>query len=238
LLGRKRTRGFSKAVTYIYRKQLEEAEVIVVNKTDRLTEKQLADLMARLRRDYPLQRVFAISALESVGIEPWLSHLQSTACAPRNLHEIDYDHYADGEALLGWVNVTVAIPESLERLRAATIIDGVSRRIFAEINSAGYEVAHLKVAIEAENGAVQRMQTTSNADQPLLAGGLPENVTGGRLLVNLRVEASPEELRKIVAGALSQALLGIKHATVEFAAFKPGRPNPTRRVTDAELHAP
>src|SRR3954466_5259957 len=53
VLGLQEGGSFSEKVVYIYKKQLEEADLIVINKVDLLAEAQLAELSAALARDYP-----------------------------------------------------------------------------------------------------------------------------------------------------------------------------------------
>ena len=58
---------FSEKVIYIYRKQLEEADLIVINKTDLLEPDTLADLQAKLTEEFPNAEVLQISARTGEG---------------------------------------------------------------------------------------------------------------------------------------------------------------------------
>ena len=58
---------FSEKVTYIYRKQLEEADLIVVNKTDLLDSDALTALSANLAEEFPRAEILQISALVTAG---------------------------------------------------------------------------------------------------------------------------------------------------------------------------
>src|SRR5207245_8362135 len=53
------------------------------------------------------------------GLEPWFERISSTEAGSLPAPEVDYDLYAEGEALLGWLNTTV-------RLSNATPFDGNS----------------------------------------------------------------------------------------------------------------
>jgi hypothetical protein len=137
LVSRGRARDFSKDVGYIYRKQIEEAEMVVINKIDLLTAGQLAKLRAQLEREYPGRRVFEMSAHgggcrpslrnggggvsqrrptsapdpspRQEGFDAWLEAILDGESEPRRIVEIDYRRYGVGEALLGWLNATVSI---------------------------------------------------------------------------------------------------------------------------------
>ncbi|MDY0170392.1 MAG: GTP-binding protein [Thermoguttaceae bacterium] len=62
-LGKGDGHRFPKNVIYIYRKQLEEADVIVLNKADLLLGCEVARLEDSLRREFPQAMVMTISAL-------------------------------------------------------------------------------------------------------------------------------------------------------------------------------
>ena len=68
ILGLVEGKKFSENVLYIYRKQLEEAEFIVVNKLDLLDEALRLPLIAALGREFPEAQIFEISA-RSGGVE-------------------------------------------------------------------------------------------------------------------------------------------------------------------------
>src|SRR5688572_15692506 len=51
---------FSEKVLYIYRKQLEEADIIVITKTDLVDSARLARLSARLKEEYSHAKVIAV----------------------------------------------------------------------------------------------------------------------------------------------------------------------------------
>ena len=96
--------GFSEEVNYIYRKQLEEAEFIVVNKSDVFERKRLAALCAALRERYPRAEVMPVSARTGAGLEEWWERLLAGTHRAEGYMPVDYGVYAEGEARLGWVN--------------------------------------------------------------------------------------------------------------------------------------
>src|SRR5262249_61871015 len=63
---------FSPKVLYVYGKQLEEAEIIVINKCDLLDFQRQERREAALRTAYPQAAVFRVSARHGTGRERWL----------------------------------------------------------------------------------------------------------------------------------------------------------------------
>ena len=110
-------KSFSPKVVYVYRKQLEEADFIVINKIDRLSPQRLERLRQSLQESFSPGRVLAVSARQGIGLEQWFEQIsQPRPCSQTNL-EVDYDTYAEGEALLGWLNCSL-------RLAATAPFDG------------------------------------------------------------------------------------------------------------------
>ena len=62
-------------VSYLFGKQLEEADLIVLNKIDQLRTEESNDLPGLLRHRFPAKKVLPISALEGEGMEAWLELL-------------------------------------------------------------------------------------------------------------------------------------------------------------------
>src|SRR3990170_3605697 len=62
VLGIEEGRSFSPKVQYVYRKQLEEAEVLVLNKIDAIDPARVSRLRQALQRDYPAARLVEVSA--------------------------------------------------------------------------------------------------------------------------------------------------------------------------------
>ncbi|MCB1086773.1 MAG: helix-turn-helix domain-containing protein, partial [Verrucomicrobiae bacterium] len=94
ILGLEEGRNFSDKVLYIYRKQLEEADVILISKRDLLDEAGEAELREALEREFPKARVLAISARKGEGLEPWFEILESESQTLGVAMEVDYDTYA------------------------------------------------------------------------------------------------------------------------------------------------
>ncbi|MBY0458605.1 MAG: cobalamin biosynthesis protein P47K, partial [Gemmataceae bacterium] len=64
-------KAFSPKVVYIYRKQLEEADIIVVNKVDTLDEERLRKLTAALQAEFPQAKIVPLSARHGTNLDGW-----------------------------------------------------------------------------------------------------------------------------------------------------------------------
>src|SRR5262249_31934138 len=91
---------FSEKVVYIYRKQLEEADLIVINKADLLEGPRIERLRDWLKNEFPETEVQVISARVGLGLEDWFHRITANAQPAGEAMDVDYRIYAEGEALL------------------------------------------------------------------------------------------------------------------------------------------
>ncbi len=231
-LGRAAPSPFPSSVLYIYEKQLEEADLIVLNKTDAIPEDERAELEATLAERFPRVPYLTMSALTGDGVERWLEHILQDAPAGQRITEVDYDLYAAGEAALGWLNAAV-------RLRAARAVDAPAfwpafcldlvTRIQRELVACPAEIAHLKLRLSTSGGDLVA-NLTSNDDAPDRRGTIAGTPQEASLLLNARVRIAPDELEGVVRRCLDAAADGTLEMTVEaLESFSPARPRPVHR---------
>jgi len=228
ILGLAAGNAFSPKVAYIYLKQLEEADLIVVNKLDTLTPDRLADLTATLAERFPDAKVLTISARDGTNMAEWLAALQGDDMVGGEAMEVDYDTYAQGEALLGWLNATVALSSPAEfdgNAYLVSLADAVHRRLV----DLDIEVAHLKMTLTPDAGTdLGVVNLVRNGGHVEASHTLNEPLTAGECVVNLRAEGDPETLRSVLSDAL--ASLGVLATVTHCEAFRPGKPVPTHRM--------
>jgi G3E family GTPase len=230
-------RAFSPRVRYVYEKQLEEADLIVVNKIDLLEGARRAALERELSRRFPRAELLAISARHRQGLDAWFARVFATELALTPAPDVDYDIYADGEARLGWLNATIAARHSASangNLLLQSFAAAIQRRLASE----EIEVAHCKMTLTPselgdEIAALNIVRTDAPAE---LSHRLTDPVTAGELLLNLRAEAAPDRLQAAVNAALidmqqqcAEWQLPVRHLE----AFSPPRPTPTHRMATA-----
>jgi Ni2+-binding GTPase involved in maturation of urease and hydrogenase len=227
--------GFSADVEYIYRKQLEEADVIVMNKVDLLPDDSINELGTVLSEAFPRADVMAVSSRDGLQLAEWFHRVLYSVQAPRATVDVDYDIYATGEARLGWVNASLAALGAVPFDGSALLL-ALARELQAQLGSAG--VAHLKMTLAPRDGDasnVASIHVVRNDMEPTQGMQLTGPVTAGRVVVNLRAEAPPNVLERAlrvaaerVGGPASAVALTIEIVQ----AFSPSRPTPTHRDTE------
>jgi G3E family GTPase len=232
ILGLEPGGSFSPKVRYVYEKQLEEADLIVINKSDLLNTDQIAALKGALTARFGQAAIVTVSARSGANLGDWFERL-SGALELRPSMEVDYDIYAEGEAMLGWLNATfrVSAPNSFEGNRfLQRLADAVRDRLAGD----AIEIAHLKMTLAPDTGSDLAVLNLVGSDRrPESVHRLADELSVGELIVNLRAEGDPEHLHAMALEGLQQTAreAGIT-ATVEHSEhFRPGRPQPTHRMT-------
>jgi len=232
ILGLQPGASFSKKVVYIYRKQLEEAELIIVNKTDLLPPDRLEPLLAALRAEFPTAQVLAVSARDGTGIDEWISFTEDNRPRTTGAMAVDYEVYAEGEALLGWLNCMARF-ESTSPVDGNAVLLDIAQRVQGSLQAGGLEIAHLKLTLSPDEGndiAVANLVRNDGAAE--LSHQLQEPLEAGQLILNLRAEAAPELLREKVTGILRamESGDGLRFEIEHLESFRPGKPEPTHRL--------
>ena len=231
VLGVEKGGGFSEKVAYIYAKQLEEADLIVINKSDLLDAARLEKLRAAIKAKYPRTEVLAVSSRQGIHLDAWFDRLTSETQATRQTMDVDYDLYADGEALMGWLNCTVRLTAA-KLFDADSLLQQLAVEIQKRLQAQQAEIAHLKMTFSADGDHVAVANLVRNDFVPELSLKLGEPVKDGELIVNLRAEASPDVLAATIKESVPAVVarfptLQAKLDHLEH--FRPGRPNPTHR---------
>lgn len=209
---------------YIYRKQLEEADLCLLAKADTL------DPAARAAVGVlpPDERRRFVSAVTGEGVDEWLQEVTTSTASGATRIEVDYDRYAHGEAVLGWLNATYALAGDGET-DAARLVEGVVRRVHRAAQGEGIEIGHVKAV--ATIGGRSAAANATSLRGTVEVRELPALGREGSLTLNARVQTSPERLTTIAEEAI--AGIGAEATAVTcraLTALTPGRPVPTHRM--------
>lgn len=239
ILGIIEGRKFSDNVTYIYRKQLEEAEFIVINKLDLLHPEGVEDLRAAMNREFPDAKVFELSAREGTGCEEWFEAVLAAEMNSKRFLDIDYEKYGEGEALLGWLNAAIEIKcdeRRHEEFDGNELLREIALSLRTNLEEAGAEVAHLKMTLNPKGDPLEiaAINLVRGDSDPELSHRLYESLDEAELLLNIRAEVDPDTLERAADAGLEQAIAmdaGLLFRINHLEHFRPGMPTPTHRVT-------
>ena len=231
ILGLAHGPSFSNKVTYVYLKQLEEADLIVVNKCDAHPSDLLERLVSTIEDTLPRAQTFVCSARDGTGLDAWFEAILSAESSDSRPLEIDYELYAEGEALLGWLNCTVQLESDAPFDGNQTLVD-LAGGIRDRVTEQGREIAHLKMTLDSRDGTgtLSVVSLVGNDGTPDLRESLLDRVDRGELIINLRAEADPAVLESVTREAVA-ALSGVRATIDHLEQLRPGRPVPTHRMS-------
>jgi G3E family GTPase len=135
--------GFSPKAAYIFRKQLEEADFVILNRIDELGPQEVDELAGLISAAYPGVPIVCMSAKTGVGFEALLELLEQEGEFGRRILDLDYDVYAEGEAELGWLNSNLQVRAHTSFSLDEVVLD-ITQRLQQSLVASGAEPAHLK----------------------------------------------------------------------------------------------
>jgi hypothetical protein len=142
------------------------------------------------------------------------------------LVEVDYDVYAEGEAVLGWLNSTIEL--SGNSINWDAFAQMLMQSLSKQFDAMGASVGHVKILVESGDKYIVSNLTGQNSTLTFRQSAGTSD--GARLTVNARVEMTPETLEKIVNSTLQEISgTAVIQKVVAHRCLSPGRPNPTFR---------
>lgn len=215
---------------YIYLKQLEEADYLVINKKDLLKEGERKELEVLLASQFTDYQVHWLSALHGDGIARWLDGLTQSRQVGSRIAEVDYDLYAAGEALMGWYNATFVIRHAEQRLISwAEFNLKFLQLLQGRFRYDRIAIGHLKTFLQ--DGSSYLKANLTGDEREINLQGSPFSSISARLIVNIRAETAPEVLNAIVEEIImAYQDQDIRFESRELRSLSPGRPVPTHRM--------
>ncbi|MET7759628.1 GTP-binding protein [Streptomyces sp. NPDC005389] len=221
-------------LSYLFRQQVTEADVIAVNKLDTIKPDRAEELLASLRTSNPKATVVGYSATTGAHLETLLDAWQAPATNEDVVLDIDYDRYAAAEAQLAWMNqeLDLTAGEGFDATAwARTVLQELS--VWAAEHDA--VIGHAKITVEIADGDFAKLSLTESGAQPTLDRAAEAHAPAGRAVVNARVACEPDALDAAVTEAVKAADLAtaVTSSATTPVSFKPSYPRPVHRLAPA-----
>ncbi len=220
----------NEALRYLYRLQLEEADLIVIAQAKR-DAGDLRELKSTLTRELPRARVLTNSPED---FAEWVALVEGGVTGPQGAPDLDYERYAKAVARLGWLDATIefTLPQPAA---GASLLQALARQIQTRlVTDTGadapaafpLDLGHLKIALRTEDGPEPGLVSVTL--DGIVAVKAPDAPTlAGEFVINLRAETHPEHLHGILRRAVVELAREFPGLQTEFAHlhyFRPPRP--------------
>lgn len=221
---------FQEGIVYIFSKQIEETDVLVINKADLLPEVDRQKLVSMASLRYPTKTILLQSSFNDQDIQTWLRRIESVALAPQNEISLDYQLYGTAEQELAWYDAILKIHITKEEPYLA--LERFLSNVVDTINVQKMDVGHLKLIIEDQ----QHFQKISMTAQPDSVSNQFDSIDHSwnrdlRLFLNARVACQANELANLFQECIRQwQKSGVDVLIESEEAFHPGFPSPTHRM--------
>lgn len=213
--------NFDPSVRYLYQQQLNEADILVLNKSDILSASDRRRLLETLSTEYPAAKTFVVSALKGEGIEEWGRYLLDTAWSetPQD-SRVDYEEYRRGESKLGYVDAVLRW-ESSGEFDAVAVVRGIIALLQDRLGSLGIPVAHMKVAVGSDKEGI-RVNWTGGEDTDWTSFPCGSSWRD-RMAVTIRAQGDPEQIEDVFRCTVRDVseLQRLEPAFESMAAFRP-----------------
>lgn len=225
--------GYSEDVQYLFCTQLQEADMILLNKIDTLPPAEKHEMISILRERFQPWWISGISAARGEGIEEWWQALHSGddgVRQPSRVVDVDYIRYTRAESELGWLNAELTL-RSTTPFEPKPLLDGFLRALTSNLKDLSAEVAHVKLWIESPSGSF-RVSVTSLRETPRWDGSFSQTCRELQVTLNARVATDPKLLQNSVVSALESFMRqqGGSFEIRDVEAFRPAPPKPTYRM--------
>ncbi|MFY9413889.1 MAG: GTP-binding protein [Tepidanaerobacteraceae bacterium] len=221
--------NFHSEINYLFKKQLEEADIIVLNKIDLLSEGEKGDLIQFVKQNFKNAEVLAISARENKNVDKWIEMIFSKESAENTL-DINYEIYGQAEAYLGWLNLTATVDTETE-IDINDLISEISDKLRKEFIKLDKEIAHYKIlAVSGVDWA--KASIFDIAEQLIFDKRAQEGSSNWDIVLNIRADIDDQVLLEIVKEVLRESIEQ-RRGTLSVSnvqCFKPKQPNPTYRM--------
>ena len=219
------------SLRYIFKKQLEEADILVLNKVDLITSEERAFIDSVIYKEYAGKIILHQNSLLEADIKNWLhTMMQFKATSSRKSLDMDYDLYGEGEAQLAWLDKKISIHSFNHN--AIQIAERIAREIHDEILQHRLAIGHLKYFMESKNWKKKLSATMTGNDINSVTSEEPSDYCN--MLINARVQTEPSLLRELVYGVIQKIMkeFSCKIIIEKSSSFIPAYPRPTHRFVE------
>ena len=229
---------FSPEVAYLYRQQLAEADLLVLSKTDLLSETKLEHQQTEMELLAPQAQILTLSAQSGAGVEAWLTQVHNlpTLGTPKiDYHALDlnYTRYSAAEAELGWLNAQGVLVADHPPFQATDWASRLLEHLADRWSEQSAAIAHVKLNLQTPAGQFKVSLTQTGGPLTWDRQDEEQQTDHVEFILNARVSSPPDKLEQTVRQGLERIKPSqtARYLFTHFESFSPAPPQPTHRLT-------
>ena len=202
---------------YLFRAQLQEADVVLLNKIDLLTGEKIEACLEFLRDFCPDAAVFAVSAKNKTNIEQVADYIMTHDA---RLKEVDIGYggpeFVAAEQKLSWYNRQFYVKVCCGTFDGDAFLGDLVEAIRLKLLRSRRNVPHLKVFAEGEDGTFCKISLLGVDYEPQYDSRLGRPCTDLPVIINARAACESRLLAGIMDEALAETTKKYNLDTVVF----------------------
>lgn len=201
---------FSDEINYLFAKQVEEGNLLLLNKSDTLTSSEKEEILSKTIKIFPQKTILMQNSKNQEDVIIWLNALEKQAAnIPQPDFAVDYTLYKKGENDLSWLDHKLLIESPTPEKIKPVLIEMISL-LLNEIQRKGIAVGNIKIFLSyPEQGTKLSFTTTDILEKNTLPNWkelLPEiKVNAVTVMLNARVYVQADEFKTIFKKAVDKA---------------------------------
>ncbi len=221
-------------INFLLSHQIQEAEVLVINKTDLVAREELEKVEGFLHTLNGRASLYRLSAKEGSGIDELVHLVMEGVYISYSYPEIDYNTYGAAEAALGWFNGSCVIAAQ-NFIDIKKVIRDFLTAAARKVGEKKGEIAHLKIHFEDGKGFLKASMVSQDGDVSF-TGETPESVQKGSLSINARIKLEPSATAQCITEAFEEIKRKYEIESAQWNAhsFSPPQPKPYYKIPTNE----
>ena len=192
-------------LVYLLKLQLEEADLIVLNKIDLLDGPTVERYMGFLREACPDIPVMAISAKERTGISELAAYLTTHETALKNFSVRNNKEFAEAEAKLAWYNRRLYFKsKNGGTFDCNAVVDDLIEGVRMGLIERKRNVPHLKTFATSEGGDFSKASLIGVDYDTEYAQKFAQDHENMRMIINARAVCESRPLARLMDDALDE----------------------------------
>ncbi len=192
---------------FLLKAQLAEADIIVLNKIDTISDERKNEILKFLQTGYPSAKIMSMSAVSGEGVDDVVDYILNNT-APAKHREIGYgsEDFVAAESRLSWYNRRIFMEQRDEKnIDYNAVITDIFEEIRKGLRKSGGNVPHLKMfAADSDLDRTDFFKASLiGIDYDIeYAHKLDRQYTALSLVINARAAAGSEIMTNVVDEAL------------------------------------